>query len=264
MPIASTAIVHPHAQVDDSCVIGDYCIIEDEVEIGPENRLDPFSVVKRYTTLGAGNHLYSGVQLGTDPLDKKFRESDRTYLRIGSGNVLREYVTVSRGTPPESVTEVGDGNYVMPNVHIAHNCRVGNNNTICACALVAGFVEIEDDAFVSGGVVIHQFSKIGRLSMVAGNTRVNKDIPPYFLVSEFDAAAHGLNMVGLRRAAIPRPAIAALKEAYRTLYRKGLSREAALSEMEAMGTDEVRHLVAFIRASERGICPAYTRTAGGD
>jgi UDP-N-acetylglucosamine acyltransferase len=260
MPIASTAIVHPGARVHPSTVVGDYCIIEDQVEIGPNNRLDPYSMVKRYTTLGEGNHLYSGAQLGTDPLDKKFHEEVPSYLRIGSHNVLREYLTISRGTEEGTVTTIGDGNYVMTNVHIAHNCQVGNGNTICSNSLVAGHVEMEDNSFVSGGVVIHQFSKIGRLCMVAGNVRINKDIPPYFLVSEFDCAAHGLNLVGLRRAGLSREAVSALKAAFRLLYRSGLSREAALAQMEALATPEVTHLVEFIRKSQRGICPAYRGT----
>ena len=255
MPIASTAIVHPGARVDPTTTVGDYCIIEDQVEIGANNRLDPFVVVKRYTTLGEGNHLYTGTQLGTDPLDKKFREEVPSYLRIGNHNVLREYMTISRGTQPESTTEMGDHNYVMTNVHIAHNSIVGSHNVICSNTLVAGHVTMEDHCFLSGGIVVHQFSKVGRLCMVAGNTRVNLDVPPYFMVSEFDAAAHGLNLLGLRRAGVTREAVMALKQAYRLLYRSGLSRQDALTQMEALGTPEVAHLVGFIRASKRGICP---------
>ncbi|SRR5579871_347110 len=263
MPVASTAIVEPGARIDPSCTIGEYCVIERDVVMGPNNRLDPFAVVKRYTTLGAGNHLYTGAQLGTDPLDKKFDENVASYLRIGSNNVLREYLTISRGTQAGSVTEIGDDNYVMTNVHIAHNSKVGNGNTICSNSLVAGHVEMEDQCFVSGGVVIHQYSKIGRLSMIAGNVRVNKDIPPYFLVSEFDAAAHGLNAVGLRRAGVSREAVASLKQAFRLLYRSGLSRDQALEQIDALGTLETAHLAAFVRASKRGICPAH-RAASGD
>ena len=255
MPIAPTAIVHASARIDPTTTVGDYCIIEDNVEIGPENRLDPFVVVKRHTTLGSGNHLYTGAQLGTDPLDKKFREENRTYLRIGDHNVLREYLTISRGTETESATVMGDHNYVMTNVHVAHNSKIGNHTTICSNVLIAGHVEIEDYAYLSGGVLVHQFSKVGRLSMTSGNTRVKLDVPPYFLVAEFHVAAHGLNLVGLRRAGLSREAVSALKQAYRLLYRSGLLRDAALSQMEALGTPEVANLVAFIRASKRGICP---------
>jgi UDP-N-acetylglucosamine acyltransferase len=124
---------------------------------------------------------------------------------------------------------------------------------------------MEDQCFLSGGVGVHQFSKIGRLCMVAANVRINKDVPPYFLVSEFDCAAHGLNSVGLRRAGVSREAVSALKAAFRLLYRSGLAREAALVQMEALGTPEVAHLVGFIRRSERGICPAYRgATKGGE
>lgn len=255
MPIAATAIVHPGARVDPTSVIGDYCIIEQDVEIGPHNRLDPFVIVKRYTTLGSGNHLYSGAQLGTDPLDKKFQEEEPSYLRIGNDNVLRECLTISRGTAPGSATEMGNDNYVMTNVHIAHNCKVGSSNTICSNTLVAGHVTLEDHCFLSGGVVVHQFSRVGRLCMIGGNTRVNLDVPPFFLVSDFNATARGLNLVGLRRCGMKPEAIAALKRAYRLLYRSQLSQEEALSRIDQeVATPETRHLTAFIRASQRGIC----------
>jgi len=253
--IAATAIVHPGARVHPDAAVADYCIIEDGTEIGRGTRLDPFVQVKRYTTLGEDNHLFSGVQLGTDPLDKKFNPAAPSYLRIGDRNILREYLTISRGTEPESVTVIGNDNYVMPNVHIAHNCAVGNGNTICACALIAGYVEIEDRAFISGGVVVHQFSKIGRLCMIGGNTRVNLDIPPFMLISEFHAAARGLNLVGLRRAGFSRQQVAHLKSAYMLLYRSKLPLAEALEKIEKeVPGDDARHLVEFIRSSKRGIC----------
>lgn len=252
--IAATATVHPGARIHPTAVIGAYCIVEDEVEIGPHNRLDPFVIVKRYTTLGAGNHLYSGAQLGTDPMDKKFREENSTYLRVGNDNVLRECITISRGTKPGAVTVLGDDNYVMSNVHIAHDCQLGSHITIGPSTSLGGYAEIEDNAFLSAGVGVHQFSKVGRLCMVAANTRVAQDVPPYFLVSEFDAAAHGLNLVGLRRAGASRETVSVLKQAYRLLYRSGLPRKEALERVEALATPEALHLAAFIRSSKRGIC----------
>ena len=161
--------------------------------------LEPYVYIKRWTTLGAGNEISAGTVLGTDPLDKNFT-GERSYLRIGNGNKIREHYTISRGTQPESVTAIGDGNYIMTSGHIAHNCTIGNNTVIASCALIAGHVEIEDQAFISGGVVVHQYSKIGRLAMIGGNTRVNSDVPPFFLYSDFNVAAKGLNLVGLRRA----------------------------------------------------------------
>ena len=153
MAVASTAIVHPGARVHPDAIVSDYCIVEEDVEIGPHTRLDPFAMVKRYTTLGEGNHVYSGAQLGTDPLDQKFRPAEASYLRIGNHNVFRENLTISRGTQPGSTTEIGDHNYVMTNVHIAHNCRIGSHNTICSNTLVAGHVEMEDYCFLSGGEI---------------------------------------------------------------------------------------------------------------
>jgi len=253
--IARTAIVHPGAQVHPDAIIGDYCIVEEEVEIGAGTRLDPFAVVKRYTTLGRDNHVYSGAQLGADPLDKKFDPRHPSYLRIGDRNILREYLTISRGTEPGSVTTVGSDNYVMTSAHIAHNCTVGDHNVICSCALIAGYVEIEDHCFISGGVVVHQFSRIGRLSMIGGNTRVNLDVPPFFLISEFNATARGLNMVGLKRNGYTPEAIARLKAAYRLLYRSKLPLTEALERIEAeVPGEDARHLLEFIRKSQRGIC----------
>ena len=259
--IAVTATVHPGARVHPTAVIGAYCIVEDEVEIGPHNRLDPFAIVKRYTTLGEGNHVYSGAQLGTDPMDKQFREENVSCLRVGNHNVLREYVNISRGTKPGAVTALGDGNYVMSSVHIAHDCQLGSNITIGPSTSLGGYAEIEDSAFLSAGVGVHQFSKVGRLSMVAANTRVAQDVPPYFLVSEFDAAAHGLNLVGLRRSGASRETVSVLKQAYRLLYRSALPRKEALEQIEALATPEALHLVEFIRSSKRGICRDHRSTA---
>ncbi len=143
----------------------------------------------------------------------------------------------------------------MTSGHIAHNCKIGNNCVIASCALVAGHVEVEDQAFISGGVVIHQFSKIGKLAMIGGNSRVNSDVPPFFLYSDFNVAPKGLNVVGLRRAGFSKAQIDALKTAYRILYRSGLKLEEALSRIEAeLDTEHTQHLAAFIRSSKRGIC----------
>jgi UDP-N-acetylglucosamine acyltransferase len=252
--VAATARVHPDAQVGPDVVIGEYSIIEEDVVIGAGCRLEPYVYVKRWTTLGERNEISSGTVLGTDPLDKNFK-GERSYLRIGNGNIIREHYTISRGTQPESVTEIGDSNYIMTSGHIAHNSRIGNNCVIASCALVAGHVEVEDQAFISGGVVIHQYSKIGRLAMIGGNSRVNSDVPPFFLYSDFNVSAKGLNLVGLRRAAFTREEITALKSAYRILYRSGLKLEDALLRIEAeLDTEHTRHLVKFIRSSKRGIC----------
>jgi UDP-N-acetylglucosamine acyltransferase len=252
--IAPTARIHTDAVIGPRCVIGEYCVIESDVILGAETRLEPYVYIKRWTTLGDRNEISAGTVLGTDPLDKNFT-GERSYLRIGHANKIREHYTISRGTKPESQTVIGDENFIMTSGHIAHDCRIGNRAVIASCALVAGYAEIEDQAFISGGVVIHQYSKIGRLAMIGGNTRVNSDVPPYFLYSDFNIAAKGLNLVGLRRAGFKAADVAALKTAYKLLYKSNLKLEEALAQIEAeIPTEHTRHLVAFIRSSKRGIC----------
>ncbi|MDE3166348.1 MAG: acyl-ACP--UDP-N-acetylglucosamine O-acyltransferase, partial [Acidobacteriota bacterium] len=242
------AVIGPHVTV------GDFCMIEADTVIGAHCRLEPYVYIKRWTTLGGNNEIGAGTVLGTEPLDRNFSGA-RSYLRIGSGNKIREHFTISRGTPPESATEIGDGNFIMTSGHIAHNCRIGNRAVIASCVLLGGYVEIGDGAFLSGGVLVHQFSKVGRLAMVSGNTRVNLDAPPFFTFAGFEIAPKGLNLVGLRRAGFVPDQIAALKRAYRLLYRSNLHRDEALAAIERdLGTVETRELVAFVRGSKRGIC----------
>jgi UDP-N-acetylglucosamine acyltransferase len=252
--IAPTARVDPGARIGPRTRIGEYCVIESDVAIGADCVFEPYVYVKRWTTIGDRNEISAGCVFGTDPFDKNFT-GERSYLRIGNGNQIREHWTISRGTAPESETVVGDNNYVMGSGHIAHNCIVGSNIVIASCTLLAGYVEVEDRAFISGGVGVHQFSRIGTLAMIGGNIRVNRDIPPYFMYSEFEVAARGLNLVGLKRAGFSRERISALKRAYQLLYRSGLRQEEALRRIEAeVETAEARHLVAFVKASKRGIC----------
>ena len=235
-------------------MIGDFVIVDQDVVIGAHTRLEPYVFVKRWTTLGEANRISAGTVLGTDPLDKNFT-GERSYLRIGHGNIIREHYTISRGTAPESATVIGDGNFIMTAGHIAHNCRIGDRTVIASCALVAGYAEVEDDAFISGGVVVHQYSKIGRLAMIAGNTRVNSDVPPFFMYAGYNIAAKGLNLVGLKRAGLTVAEIQSLKLAYKILYRSGLKLGQALERIDAeIPTEHARHLVRFIRSSERGIC----------
>jgi UDP-N-acetylglucosamine acyltransferase len=252
--VAETARVHPEAVIGPGVRIGEFCVIESDVAIGARCMLEPYVYVKRWTTMGERNEISAGTVLGTDPLDKGFT-GERSYLRIGSGNKIREHYTISRGTAPESVTEIGDANYIMTSGHIAHNCKLGSNIVVASCALLAGYVEVEDQAFISGGVVVHQFSKIGRLAMIGGNTRVNSDVPPFFLYSGFNVEAKGLNVVGLKRAGYKASDVAVLKKAYQMLYRSGLKLEDALAQIEReIPTPETLHLVEFVRRSERGIC----------
>ena len=252
--IAATARIHPDAVIGPGTRIGEFCVIENDVVIGPGCLLEPYVYVKRWTTLGRDNEISAGTVLGTDPLDKNFK-SARSYLRIGNGNKIREHFTISRGTPPESATEIGDDNFIMTSGHIAHNCKVGNQTVIASCVLLGGYVEVEDQAFLSGGVLVHQFSKVGRLAMISGNTRVNLDAPPFFTFAGFQIAPKGLNLVGLKRAGYKTTDVSILKQAYHILYKSNLKLEDALMKIESeLPTTETLHLVSFIRRSQRGIC----------
>ncbi len=251
--VAPTARVSEQAQIGSGTHVGEYCVIEADVSIGARCKLEPYVYVKRWTTIGDDNEISAATALGTDPLDRAFT-GERSYLVIGSCNKIREHYTISRGTKPESETRIGNGNYIMTSGHIAHNSILADRIVVASCALVAGYVEIESDAFISGGVVIHQFSRVGRMAMVGGNTRVNSDLPPYFLYSDFNVAPKGLNLVGLKRAGFARAEVRVLKEAYRVLYRSGLRQEEALVRIEAMPSEHARHLATFIRSSKRGIC----------
>jgi UDP-N-acetylglucosamine acyltransferase len=262
--IAPTARIHPDAHIGPRTVVQDYCVIEQDVTIGADCLLEPYVFVKRWTTIGDDNRISAGTALGTDPLDKNFT-GERSYLIIGNRNRIREHYTISRGTKPESKTIIGDDNYIMTSGHIAHNCELGNGITVASCALVAGYVTIEDQAFISGGVVIHQFSRIGRLAMIGGNVRVNQDAPPYFLYGRFDIEPIGLNRVGLSRAGLTREDQAAIKQAYRILYLSGLTKTEAIERIDSeLDNPHARHIGAFVRQSQRGICRPRRRQEGED
>jgi UDP-N-acetylglucosamine acyltransferase len=251
--VAPTARIHPDAIVGPGCRIGEYVVIEEDVVLGRGCMLEPYVYVKRWTTMGDGNRISAGTVLGTDPLDKNF-SGERSYLRIGDGNIIREHFTISRGTAPESETVLGDDNYIMTAGHVAHNCRVGSHTVIASTALLAGYVELGDYAFISGGVVVHQYSRVGRNAMVAGNVRVNQDLPPFLLYAHFESEPIGLNLVGLRRAGFSAQRREAIKEAYRLLYKAGLKLDEALRRIEAeAATPDTLEMVEFVRGTKRGI-----------
>ena len=257
--VAATAHIAPGAEIGPEVEVGDFCVIEDDVSIGPKTRLEPHVFVKRWTTIGAENEISAGTVLGTDPLDRNFT-GGRSYLKIGNGNRIREHYTISRGSEPESLTEIGDSNYIMTSGHIAHNCKIGSHIVICSCALIAGYAEIEDRAYLSGGALVHQYSRVGRLALISGNVRVSRDAPPYFIYSDFEFTPRGLNLVGLRRAGITEDQIGRLKKAYFLLFRSGLEVEEALQRIEAeVPSDHTQHLVEFVRKSKRGICRRQLR-----
>jgi len=250
--VAPTARVHPDAVIGPGCVIGEFCIVEQDVTLGKACVLENYVFIKRWTTLGDYNEISAATVLGTDPLDKNFK-GERSFLQIGSHNKIREHFTISRATKPEAVTRIGDHNFIMTSGHIAHDCQLGNHIVVASCALLAGYVEVEDQAFISGGVVVHQFSKIGRLAMIGGNTRVNSDLPPFFLYSKFDVAVEGLNLVGMKRAGFDVEQIGIVKRCFKILYRSGLKKTEACEQMDNIMHPLADHVSRFVRASKRGI-----------
>jgi UDP-N-acetylglucosamine acyltransferase len=250
--VAATARIDPEAVVGRGCVIGEYAILERDVVLGAECILEPYVYVKRWTTMGDGNEISAGTVLGTDPLDKNFK-GERSYLRIGHHNKIREHFTISRATKPEATTIIGDDNFIMTSGHIAHDCKLGNGIVVASCALLAGYVEVGDKAFISGGVVVHQYSKIGKLVMVGGNTRVNSDLPPYFLYSDFNVAPKSVNVVGMRRAGLSVEDLRVAKDCFRILYRSGLKMNEAIERLEGIESIVAQDIAQFARASERGI-----------
>ena len=267
MPVDPSARISPYARVDPEavigpqCVIQDFCVVERDVVLGRACVLEPHVFIKRWTTLGDDNEISAGTALGTDPLEKGFT-ADRSYLIIGHRNKIREHYTISRGTKPESTTTIGNDNYIMTSGHVAHNSTVGNHCVIASCALVAGYVEIEDQVFISGGVVVHQFSRLGRLAMIAGNTRVNMDCAPYLTFAGYNGRPVGLNLVGLRRAGFARAEISAIKQSYKILFGSGLNKDEALRRIESLDSQHANHIVSFIRKSTRPIArPAKEKSS---
>jgi len=261
MPIHPTAIVGPQAKLDPTVDVGAHAIIEDDVQIGAGTRVWANAYIAGHTVIGRDNQIHMGAVIGHEPQDLKFDRLTRSYLRIGDRNVFREYCTVHRGTEPESATVIGNDCFLMGLSHVGHNCILGNSVILCNCALLAGHVHIADRAFISGGTVIHQFTHVGRLSMFSGNARVSRDVPPFTLAAERNEI-HALNLVGLRRAKIPAPAISELKQLFQLFYLAGKTGTAALTEAATPGrfrTAEALEFIEFVRQSPNGLCPGPRR-----
>jgi UDP-N-acetylglucosamine acyltransferase len=251
--IHPTAVIHPAAKLAKGVSVGPYALIEPDVEIGEHSDIRGHSVIKQFTAIGSENVVHEGAVLGGEPQDLCF-ESCISYLRIGSNNRIREGVTMHRGTQPESATVVGSNCFIMANAHVAHNCRLADGVIMANNVALAGHVEIEDQAFISGGVVVHQFCRIGRLAMIGGNSKIVQDCLPFIITDGMPGRARGLNLVGLRRAGFKSGNIKKLKEAYRLLLRSGLPLENAVERLADLGDPLVDHLISFIGSSTRGFC----------
>lgn len=255
-------MIHPGAIVDEGAVIGSnvsigpWTLVGPGVSIGDDCVIGPHCTLTGPTVIGRGNRIHAYCSIGEACQDKKFEGDTVGRLVIGDNNTFREYCSVNRGTPGGGgVTTVGDGNWVMAYCHIAHDCHVGNHTVFANNATLAGHVTIDDHVILGGFTGVHQFCRIGSYSFTAISAIVVKDVPPYLIVSGNTARARGLNRVGLRRHGFEPEAIDALKRAYRIFFRSSLTRADAVAELENMaaGSDEIRRMLEFIRASGRGV-----------
>ena len=253
MSIHPTAVVDPRAEIHPEAELGPYAVIDGPVRIGAGTRLMPHAVVMGWTELGEGNRVHSGAVLGDAPQDVSY-DGARSYLRIGDRNIFREGVQVHRGTKGDSATVIGNDNFLMANSHVAHNCLLGDRIIMTNNAVLGGYVEVGDRAFLSASCAVHQFVRVGRLAMMRGQSATSRDVPPFAII-DWQHTVRGLNVVGLRRAGFDEPRIRALKNAFQALFRKRRNLTVALKEVEAAGpSEEVRELLDFIHASKRGVC----------
>ena len=252
--IHPSAVIGKRAQLGEGNEIGPGCVIEDGAVLGAHNKLWMNVYVGPGTTLGDSNQLHMGAVVGHTPQDVSYAGA-QSFTKIGHRNTIREYVTIHRGTKEGTSTVIGDDNFLMANAHIAHNCEIGNKVILVNLASLTGYCVIEDGAFLSGIVGLHQFTRIGRLAMISALSAVNKDVPPYMFCGGRPAVIQGLNVVGLRRAGISAPVREEIKRAYKLLYREGLNVSHAVEAIEReCSSPEVKALVTFVKASKRGIC----------
>ncbi len=253
--IHPTAIIHPKANVAPSCDIGPYCVIGEHVTLGEQCQLHSHIVVDGHTVLGRENEIFPFAAIGLKTQDLKWR-GGTTHLRIGDKNVFREGVTVHSGTKDGEATVLGSHNLLLAQAHVAHDCLLGNHIIMSSFAGLAGHVVVEDHAILSGYAAVHQFCRIGKLSILGGCTKVVQDVPPFMIADGNPGVTRALNKIGLERNGVSTEAQAALKQAYKIYFREELGGTDALAkiEKEVPALPEVQHLVQFIRASERGIC----------
>ena len=252
--IHPTAIIEPGAKLAADISVGAYCLIGPQVEVGQGTRIGPHVVVEGRTRIGRNNRISQFASIGGPPQDKKYAGED-TAVEIGDDNVIREYVTINRGTIGDArVTRVGNGNWIMAYVHFAHDCQIGSGTIFANACELAGHVQVGDWAILGATTLVHQFVRIGAHSFTGMGTYLDRDLPPYVRAAGNMAQPYGINSVGLRRRGVPAETIDALKRAYRTIYRSGLGQEEVKRELEAQAGScaEVRVILDFLNASKRG------------
>ena len=253
--IHPTAIIDPSAKLASSVEVGAYSVIGEGVEIGEKTWIGPHVVIQGPTKIGIENKLFQFSSIGEVPQDKKFH-GETSYLEIGDRNTIREFATINRGTEDGGgTTRIGDDNWLMAYIHIAHDCQIGNNTIFANNASLAGHAIIEDFVILGGFTLVHQFCKIGQHAFCGMGSAITKDIPPYLMVNGSPARTHGLNSEGIKRKGFSKETLKALREAYKIIYRSNNRIEVAKEELKTLAENfpEVQNMLSFLQQSERGI-----------
>ena len=251
--IHPTAVVEPGSEIGADVFIGPHAVVEADTVLGNGCRIGAHAVIKRYTRLGAENLVAEGAVLGGDPQDLKF-SGDRSYLQIGDQNVFRESVTINRATETDGATRIGNHCFLMAYSHVAHECVLGDHVVLANNVSLAGHVSLGHHSFLSAGVGVHQFCRIGEMAMIGGHAKVVQDVLPFFLVDGVPAIHRSLNLVGIRRSRVSKEELQCLKRAYRLLASTELRLTQKIEELECLGSRALKTLVDFIESSQRGLC----------
>jgi UDP-N-acetylglucosamine acyltransferase len=253
------ALIHPSAQIGEGTTVGADVIIDANVSIGQNCEIRARAIITGHTRIGNHNQIGYGAIIGSEPQDVSF-QGTKSWVEIGDRNILREYVTVNRGTKADSVTRIGNDNFLLTGCHVGHNAQVGNHVTLVNNVLLAGYVQVGDYALIGGDAVLHQHIRIGQYAMIRGQTRLSVDVPPYCMAVDTNAVI-GLNSVGLRRRGFDSPARRRLKQVFRIFYRQHLNRLQAIEVIEQdpdlCQYPEVQLFLEFVKTTQRGLCHLY-------
>jgi UDP-N-acetylglucosamine acyltransferase len=252
--IHSTAIISKKAKLGKNVSVGPYSIIEDNVIIGDETKIGAYCVIHSNSSIGKFCNLFTGAIVGSPPQDLKYKGA-KSYLEIGDYNTIREYCTFNPGTEEGGKTSIGNHNLFMAYAHVAHDCKIGDHCVLANCGTLAGHVTLEDHVIISGLVAVHQFVRVGRLSIVGGCSKVVQDIPPFSTCDGHPARVYGLNLIGLRRKGIPKASVEELKRAFKTIFNSGLNIKHAVDAFKKglKPCPEAAHLLSFIENAKRGL-----------
>jgi UDP-N-acetylglucosamine acyltransferase len=264
MPIDPSAKIAPEVELAPEVEVGPGVIIDGPSQVGAGTRILAHAYIGPFTTIGQHNLIGFGAIVGYDPQDYGFK-GEESYTLIGDHNIIREYVTIHRGTKPGSATRVGNHNFFMATCHLGHNTQVGDHVIVVNGAVTGGYVELADRVFISGNCLIHQFCRVGTLALMRGGSRTSRDVPPYCIM-DFTHTVRGLNLVGLKRAGFTSQQIAPLRQAFRLLFGQPVKLSAAIAKVKAEVTltPEVTHLLEFIESSQRGVAVGSRQNADAE